>query len=73
MPAGATQDEARRIAREAFNVFEHKEGSKMVDEKYDYNKSAASWSAKDHTPVVCLQGYPHHCQVYGDQSNGPAN
>lgn len=35
MPAGATQDEARRIAREAFLVFEHKEGSRMVDEKYD--------------------------------------
>lgn len=35
MPAGATHDEARRIAREAFLVFEHKEGSRMVDEKYD--------------------------------------
>ncbi|KAK9808641.1 hypothetical protein WJX72_001102 [[Myrmecia] bisecta] len=30
MPA---EDENRRIAREAFMVFEHKEGSKMVDEK----------------------------------------
>ncbi|KAL3144832.1 Dynein regulatory complex protein 8 [Trebouxia sp. C0009 RCD-2024] len=33
MPAGATQDEACRIAREAFLVFEHKEGSRMADEK----------------------------------------
>ena len=34
MPVDATQDGARRIAREAFLVFEHKEGSKLVDEKY---------------------------------------
>ncbi|DBA68249.1 hypothetical protein WJX79_008784 [Trebouxia sp. C0005] len=33
MPSDATQDEARRIARDAFLIFEHKEGSKMVDEK----------------------------------------
>lgn len=33
MPLDSTQEEARRIAREAFVVFEHKEGSKLVDEK----------------------------------------
>ena len=33
MPLDSTQEEARRIAREAFVVFEHKEGSKVVDEK----------------------------------------
>lgn len=44
MPADSTQDEARRIAREAFLVFEHKEGSKLVDEKYGLTvKAPPAW------------------------------
>ena len=33
MSSDGTQDQARRIARDAFVVFEHKEGSRLVDEK----------------------------------------
>ena len=78
MPAGDTRDEARRIAREAFLVFEHKEGSRMVDEKYVFDPTqnivnSCLAVALLNVNLKHLQGYSHHSQVYGDQPNGPAN
>lgn len=35
--------EAKKVAREAFLVFEHKEGSKMVDERWENNNAVHSW------------------------------
>lgn len=78
MPAGATHDEARRIAREAFLVFEHKEGSRTVDEKYVFDPTQNIVNSCLAVALLTvslsnLQGYSHHNQVYGDQSHGPAN
>lgn len=56
MPAGATQDEACRIAREAFLVFEHKEGSRMADEKYEV-KSDARLVKQDQRLLTTLAMY----------------
>lgn len=68
MSSDATQDQARRIARDAFLVFEHKEGSRLIDEKYaavEFEPTAAAQLFPSPLSLRRVGMFPQSCDRWG--------